>query len=124
MDMDVRGERDILIERLENIIKQKDGEIASLRDEVARLKEGKETTFSIPPQPYEQRDEEMSQLKTRLEKLESTSREMAASINTVVDDIIDIKSLVKDWGKRINPPEPEPRSEKEGKEKAGDILLY
>ncbi|MHC1593255.1 MAG: hypothetical protein ACXQT1_04145 [Methermicoccaceae archaeon] len=122
--MDARGERDILIERLENIIKQKDEEIASLRDEVARLKEGEEASFSVPLQPYGQHDEEMSQLKTRLEKLESTSKEMAASINTVVDDIIDLKSLVKDWEKHINPPEPEPKSEQEGEEKAGDILLY
>jgi len=120
--MDARGERDILIERLENIIKQKDGEIASLRDEVARLKEGKETTFSIPPQPYEQHGEEMSQLKTRLERLEGTSKEMAASINTVVDDIIDLKSMAKGWEKRINPSKSELKSEE--KKKAGDILLY
>ncbi|MHC1571013.1 MAG: hypothetical protein ACXQT3_05815 [Methermicoccaceae archaeon] len=114
--MDATGERDILIERLENIIKQKDETIALLKEELARLKEQEATLAEA------HHDEEMSQLKPRLEKLESTSKEMAATIGTIVEDIIELKSIVKSWGAGTNPFEPEPKPKKE--EKGKDILLY
>lgn len=112
--MDARTDRDILIERLENIIRQKDEEIASLRAELQALKEG---------EPVHSSDEdEVRKLKDRLEKLESTSKEMAATISTLVEDIIELKSMIKGWEHPPNPFESESKPKRE--EKNEEILIY
>ncbi|KUK05011.1 MAG: hypothetical protein PWR26_322 [Methanosarcinales archaeon] len=117
MAMDAKRERDILIERLENIIRQKDEEIASLRAELQALKEGK---WGGPAFGYD--GDEVEKLKGRLERLETTSKEMAATISSLVEEIIKFKSMIKGWEHPSNPVES--RSEPKQEEKGRDILLY
>lgn len=117
MVMDAKSDRDILIERLENIIRQKDEEIASLRAELQALKEGEGSGLA-----FGSGENEVEKLKGRLERLETTSKEMVATIGTLVEDIIELKSMIKGWEHPSNPfdSRPEPKQE----EKSKDILLY
>jgi len=104
-------DRDIVVERLESLLKQKDEEIASLKATIEELKRKLEEG---PDMERHIEAEELSSIKTELKQLKRT-------VDGLIEEIMDMKMAIR--GKQ-NKEENKESKKMSVDEPSDDIIIY